>query len=346
MTLLFSITACSSGKGGTAAGGNEDQQPDNPVPIVDVSLGLEPQAIVAEYEGGSLTAEQFESYLRVQVFINPQYGLAIQQNDPQALTYLIERYVAEETLANRADQSESVDEQVQHQINQLKSEYLTVYNGDEKRLKKQMKDQDVTDQQLEQFYRQYFLASNHLGSKVTDEDMQRKYEATKQEDKDSFVVASVRHILIAVGEPPTGLADGEKPRSDEEARKLAEEITERLRNGEDFAELAKEYTDDPGSKETGGLYEDVYVTEWVPEFKKAAAELPLDTISDPIKAEYGYHILRVEKRTEHTVDQLQGIARARFVGEIIDQKYLEFVNQDLKEILKEENIHLPKQDEK
>lgn len=347
MILLFTfLVGCGKDEGkspdqkGDAAKGEQNQQEgtgsdENPVPVVDVDLGLKPDDVIAKYEGGTLTAKQFEDYLQIQAFVNPQAGFAIQQKDPEGLKKFVESYVVEKTMAEKAPQINDIDQEAKKLAEQIKSQYLIVYNGDEKKLEKQMKDQGVTDEELQDFFVQYKKVESYLGSQVSEEEMKKYYEEGKKEH--NFVIASVRHILIFAGEQPNAPADY-KPRTDEEAKKLAQELTDRLRKGEDFAKLAKEYSEDPGSKEKGGLYEDESVSRWVPEFKKAAVELPLDTISDPVKTDYGYHVIKVEKRTEKTFDELKDNIRLQFINE----KYDDFSSKNLKSLIKDEDIHLPK----
>ena len=104
--------------------------------------------------------------------------------------------------------------------------------------------------------------------------------------------ATVRHILLL----PQGKPDAEKP----QIRKKMEGILERARKGEDFAALAKEFTEDPGSKETGGLYEDFERGKMVKPFEDAAFSIPVGQISDIVETAYGYHILKVENRKKET----------------------------------------------
>lgn len=142
-----------------------------------------------------------------------------------------------------------------------------------------------------------------------------------------------RHILIAIRTPaptptptftPTPLPEGVQPptptpqeptptptptlepRTEEEALALAKELVERLRAGEDFAELAREYSDDPGSKESGGDLGWFGRGRMVPEFEEAAFSLEPGEISDPVKTMFGYHIIQVlEKDPSRPVDPLE-----------------------------------------
>jgi len=103
-------------------------------------------------------------------------------------------------------------------------------------------------------------------------------------------VASVRHILLMI----QGKSDAEK----EEIHKKMEGILNRAKAGEDFAELAKEYTEDPGSKNNGGLYENFPKGQMVKPFEDAAFSVPVGEISDIVETRYGYHILKVVARNK------------------------------------------------
>ncbi|MEW9672683.1 peptidylprolyl isomerase [Ammoniphilus sp. 3BR4] len=312
---------------------------ENPVPVVDVDLGMDPKDVIAEYDGETLTAEQFENYLAIQAFINPQAGLAIQEKSPDALKMFVDSYVSEVSMAKQAPEVENAEKEASELVERIKGQYLTVYGGDEKKLEKQMQDQKVTDEDLNDFFVRYKKVESYLRSKVTEDEMKARYNTGKEQG--DFTVATVRHILISVGETGAAPAEGEKKaRTDEEAKKLADELTAKLRKGEDFAALAKEHSDDPGSKDNGGLYEDVEVSMWVPEFKKAALELPINEISDPVKTDYGYHVMRVEKRSEKGYEDVKDQIRAEFVN----QKYDQFMEKELPGILNK--VNLPEKEKK
>ncbi len=101
-------------------------------------------------------------------------------------------------------------------------------------------------------------------------------------------LASVRHILL--------MTQGKSDTDKEEIRKKMEGILDRAKAGEDFAELAKEYTEDPGSKNTGGLYENFPHGQMVKSFEDAAFSVPIGEISDIVETQYGYHILKIIDR--------------------------------------------------
>ncbi len=119
---------------------------------------------------------------------------------------------------------------------------------------------------------------------VTEAEIRQAYETDK--------TASVRHILLLT----QGKTDEEKT----EIRKAMEDILARARAGEDFAELAQQYTEDPGSKESGGLYEDFGRGRMVKPFEDAAFSVPVGEISDLVETQYGYHILKIVERKRET----------------------------------------------
>lgn len=93
----------------------------------------------------------------------------------------------------------------------------------------------------------------------------------------------VRHILIKPSEI----------RSEEETKRLAQKIYDRIQNGDDFAELAKSFSEDPGSALNGGDLNWVDPNSLVPEFRQVMNDTPQGTLSKPFKTAYGWHVLEV-----------------------------------------------------
>jgi len=103
----------------------------------------------------------------------------------------------------------------------------------------------------------------------------------------------VEHILFMT----VGKTDAEV----EEIRKKAEDVLKQIKKGGKFEDLAKKYSEDPGSKDKGGDLNWITQGQTVPEFEKAAFSLNAGQISDLVKSQYGFHIIKVvEKETAHT----------------------------------------------
>jgi peptidyl-prolyl cis-trans isomerase D len=104
--------------------------------------------------------------------------------------------------------------------------------------------------------------------------------------------ASVRHILIATLNPQTG----QQVRPDSLAKKLADSISMAIRGGASFEEMVAKYSDDAGSKTTGGKYEMFPQAKMVPAFNDFSFDNPVGTKS-VIKTDFGYHYIEVLKQT-------------------------------------------------
>jgi peptidyl-prolyl cis-trans isomerase D len=118
------------------------------------------------------------------------------------------------------------------------------------------------------------IDATKLPVQISDSDYQQAYNARQAQFKTPEEV-DVRHILV-------------------KTKEQALDIKKQLEGGADFAALAKKYSEDPGSKDNGGLYKNVEHGKMVAEFDKAAFELPVGKISDPVQTSFGYHILKVD----------------------------------------------------
>jgi foldase protein PrsA len=113
---------------------------------------------------------------------------------------------------------------------------------------------------------------------ILEEEMKEYFEANK-EDFNIEEQVKARHILT-------------------ETEEKAIEVKEKLDAGGDFAEIAKEYSIDDGTKEKGGDLGFVKRGKTVKEFEEAVFSMDIGTISDPVKTTYGYHIIKVEEKQE------------------------------------------------
>ena len=136
---------------------------------------------------------------------------------------------------------------------------------------------------------------------VTDQDLQAYYDQHRDEYRQAEQV-KVTHILIKTPLPgPDGKVD---EKGVEAARKKAEDVLKQVKAGGDFAKLAGQYSDDPGSAKNGGELGWIGRGRTVPEFEKAAFSLPKGQTSDLVKSSYGFHIIRVEDKQDAHVKTL------------------------------------------
>jgi parvulin-like peptidyl-prolyl isomerase len=123
-------------------------------------------------------------------------------------------------------------------------------------------------------------------SKITDSDIEAAHRVNAND-----TTVSVRHILLLTQDK----SDAEKAA----ARKKMEQIAERLGRGGDFEKLAKQYSEDPGSRENGGFIDFFNRGTMVEPFEDMAFATPVGHISDIFETTYGYHILKVlDRKTE------------------------------------------------
>ena len=128
---------------------------------------------------------------------------------------------------------------------------------------------------------------------VSDDMLKQQYMANIQQYQVPNRV-HVQHILfMTVGKT----TDAEV----EEIKKKAEDVLKQVKKGGKFEDLAKKYSEDPGSKDKGGDLSWITQGQTVPEFEKTAFSLSPGQVSDLVKTQYGFHIIKVlEKDTAHT----------------------------------------------
>lgn len=181
-----------------------------------------------------------------------------------------------------------------------------------------MDELNITEDDVYNYLNRYYNIENYF--------VEKEYKENQAE----FTVASVRHILIGVSEDVTNEDGSITPgRSDEDAKEIGNEVLSKLDEGEDFGDLAKEYSEDPGSKDNGGLYEDFPIAGFVVEFKESIKELEANEISGLVKTDYGYHIITVLNKTIPTLEEID--EDTRYV--IFTNAYNNFYESELQSII-------------
>lgn len=284
--------------------------------------------IVAKYDGGEVTGAEFKAYRGVtRLFVGPQYD-QLEMMDPNIHETLVTRIVAFESLQNRADEQlrQKEEERAKKDLEELKT-YIPASSGGEASLESMLEEAGVTEEELFNYLVQSNIVHAVMSSDIDDEQVQAEYERLNAEK--AFDMATVRHILI-------GLKDdsGEDIRTKEEALERAKEVIGLIENGQDMEKLAAEYSDDPGSRDNGGLYESTNVNVWVPQFKEAAIELPLNEVSQPVETDYGYHVMRVEARETLTLEQVSEELR----GNLAQEEVASYVDEVVPGLIQEINL--------
>lgn len=174
---------------------------------------------------------------------------------------LLQQVVVEQILN---DKYEVTDEEIDAELATVKEQYGEGYEA-------ALAQSNVTEEMLKSNIRFTLLQEKATKDvEVTDEEIQKYYDQASQE-------LNARHILV-------------------EDEATANEIIEKLNAGEDFAELAKEFSTDPGSGAQGGDLGWFSVGTMVPAFNDAAYALEIDKISEPVQSDFGYHIIQVKEK--------------------------------------------------
>jgi parvulin-like peptidyl-prolyl isomerase len=255
---LAAVTLVAAGCGGS------DEIPADAVAVVDGTS-------ITRSSLDGLLARAKKSYT-AQKRAFPKAGTSEYQSlQTQAVAYLVQR----EEYAREADKLgiDVTDQQIAKKVDEVKKQY---FGGSQAKFEKGLADQGYTKATLEDDIRSQLLTEGIYkkvtsDAKVTDADVKSYYEKNRA----NYTVPesrSVRHILV-------------KTKAD------ADRIRAQLVNGGDFAALAKANSIDPGSKDAGGKLT-VSKGQTVAPFDKAAFSLDTNELSQPIKTQFGYHLIQ------------------------------------------------------
>ena len=172
---------------------------------------------------------------------------------------------------------------------------------------------------------QTLLINDYNG--VNEDKLKESYEKNKHQ-------YHLAHILISVKSDsnPNGL-------SDEEAKSKAEELHKKIKDGEDFATLAKENSNDTANASNGGDlgWSSKEDNSFVKEFKEAAYELTKGNVSDVVKTSFGYHIIKVLDEKDATFDEMKATLAEKAAEEAV-KKDSTVVSKALKKLFEEYNV--------
>jgi parvulin-like peptidyl-prolyl isomerase len=161
-----------------------------------------------------------------------------------------------------------------------------------------------------------FLASTLFqqlmaSAKPSDADLKAAYESHKSE----YEQAKARHILIRFTGSRVPLRKDQKELTEAEALAKATALRARIVKGEDFAAIAKAESDDTGSGASGGDLGEVTRGRTIPEFENAIFTLPLNQVSEPLKTQFGYHLIQVQERGTIEFDKVKADLEKEKAGE-------------------------------
>lgn len=179
---------------------------------------------------------------------------------------------------------------IDKQLETIKYYYETYYKSQYKSFQEYLtqngvESEDELKENIRLTYKRNKAIKGYVKSIITDKEIEKYY------DEEIFGDISASHILIKP-EYDKNASDEEKKEAEKKALKEAKEVIAKLKKGEDFAELAKEYSDDSSNSKSGGKLADFNHGQMVEAFEDAAKELKVGSYTTtPVKTEFGYHII-------------------------------------------------------
>ena len=256
------------------------------------ALGPDKGTVLIEAKGMIITAAEVIQAIRDNMGTRVSQLKGITADDLKTLIQRAAVQIAERKLLMAAAAKAKIVVTPEEFETAMQAQYARA--GGEQGFLDALKSGDVTIEHVKTSVRDTMVINRYLesvalaGASVTEEDVRKAYEESKMNDK----TASVRHLLLVT----QGKTDAEKAAQ----RAMIEDLLARAKAGEDFAELAKKYSEDPGAKENGGLYADFARGQMVKPFEDAAFSVPVGQFSGVVETDFGYHILQVIDRKKET----------------------------------------------
>ena len=250
--------------------------------------------VLAQGKGVKVTRSQLDD----EVIRLKAQAAARNQSVPPEQMGLMERQVLEQLIQLQLLQAKATeaDKAAGKALAEKRFEEAKTKLGSEEALNRQLKLMGATREEVLAKWAESATAETvlkrELKVNVTDADARKYYDDYPARfEQPEMVRAS--HILLVTTDPKTNTELTEDQKAAK--RKEMEGLLKRARAGEDFAKLAKEYSEDPGSKDKGGEYK-FPRGQMVPEFEAAAFSLNTNQVSDIVTTRYGYHIIKLNEK--------------------------------------------------
>ena len=282
--------------------------------------------VVAEVNGEKITMDELTLQVNELKEMYEQQGLDFSGDNGQALMDSLQKDTLDSIIETRLMLQEAKKikkleaQEIQDKISPLKEQFPT--EEDYKNFLEQIK---LSEEEVA-----YILFLQDEATKdvaPASEDELRKYYDENAEQFSQPEQLEVRHILFFIDDGTKGMP---VQHTEAEAKQLADDVIAQLNGGKDFAELAKEKSEDEGTKTEGGLYT-ATESSTVPEFYTAAAALAEgEYTTEPVKTDYGYHVIKLEKVVPPSQQPFEEV-RESLAATLLDQAKQEKFNQFMQE---------------
>ncbi len=242
------------------------------------------EEVVGKIKGKTITA-------------NDLYESLKKQNGTSAFVTLVDTYIANKEIKD----SDAIKKEAQTQLDQLKAQYESAGQDFNAALSNAgYKNKDAFLDVLILDIKKNKVVENFLKEKVSDDEIHDYYE----ENITGEITA--RHILITPN-VKDDMSEDDKAKEKKKAKEEAEKLIKKLKDGAKFEDLAKKNSDDEGSKDDGGLIENITKDSVVESFYTACTKLKDgEYTKEPVESSYGYHIiLRVSQKEKPKLNDVK-----------------------------------------
>lgn len=230
----------------------------------------------------TINESQLEQYLKFTAFIQGMDVSQFPEDSMKAIkTQMLDDLVSFECIKQHyaGKEKEVLPDTIETDLKNFMDEAKNTETINEFLKENKISDETLTNFFYNQYYSQAYFEEVEEGMKTLEQDAQAYYEANKDSFKVDEVTAS--HILV-------------------EKEAEAKEVLAKLKAGEQFEDLAKQYSIDTYNKDTGGSLGTFGRGQMVQEFEDAAFALKPGEISDAVKTKFGYHIIKVSDKNQGT----------------------------------------------
>lgn len=248
-----------------------------------------------------------------------------EEDTAQMKRRVLDNMIGREVLRQQAVKLglKATDAEVDAQMKTLKTRF-----GSDEEFKNALTKMNVTEQTVKEQF-----ASDQVMRKLVDQEITSKITISQADakafyDKNPEIFKSpemvrASHILVKAGEKAS-------PEEKAKALEKIKGVQQKIKDGADFAAIAKEVSDDPGSKETGGDLDFFQRGQMVPAFETAAFALKPGEVSDIVETEYGYHLIKTTDRKDAGVmpfEEIQPRIEQHLKSEAVSQQLNQYVEK-------------------
>lgn len=304
--------------------------------LVEKTPEAKQKSPVVKVNGEKIKRSELEEnprYKQLVQQIKMQYGEDFDKNEQgkeflkEQKNKMLDEMVMEKIILQKAKElkvepkEDELNKEADKKINEIKS----IYKNDDKKFEQTLKSTGFTKETLKENFKKQIIMDKVINEvtknvKVTEKEAKDYYNQNQYMFTEKPNKIRVSHILV---------------KTQDEAKK----VKQRIDGGEDFAKVAKEVSQDPGSKDKGGdlgliSYND---QNFDPTFLRAAIALKEGTVSNPVQTQFGFHIIKAVKKEEYPVKSFDKV-KAEIEKQLKQQKQRDTFTKKMEEWKKSAKI--------